>query len=1255
MKILRLLTLCLVILPFALNAQMKNYARYEPLLLTNLGQVSNTDGTRANHVKYYMQTPALDFFIGDNGLSYVFKDYVYNNEISLNPDPLNREIPSPDIKWHRVDLILLNSNLADAEVEMTYNSNMPVTFYNQNILKGEENTFALTSVLFKNVYPKIDWELVVDGKYLKYNFILHPGSDINDIQIEFKGQDKLSINEGKLLINTSLGTLEEGEIVSFTASGKMINVQAELNDNILSYSCENIDLSLLKEDVIIDPPLVWATYYGGSGDELAIVMERSSNGFIYTLLRTLSADFPTLDQGGISFYQGVYGTNQDMGLLKFTEDGVLTWATYIGGSAKEEPSNLFYNGIILCIVGYTESADFPTVDPGFGAFYDNSLGGTKDGFVMVFGPGDFLSWSTYLGGSADDEINDCVYGNGRLYVVGSTFSNDISLQANGGAYFDNTLGSPDAYLAEFDLTYNLDWATYIGGVGFDVVTYCDMDSLNRLVLTFTTYSNDIPQVNTMTASYASAYSSNADMAVMLFDASRNNIWSTYVGGAFNEWANDIIFDYDNRILLVGISYSGDFPVANNIGAGFYQSIKATGCDAVQMLFSDSTELLYSSFYGGNLNDVGFGVTMDSKKNIYIVGDAQSTNLLTLDPNDGSYFDATSNGSYDGYLVEYDSSFNMIWATYLGGNNYDRISDVRVSPSDHVFTVGFTQSNNHPTLDFGSGAYYDNAINGGARDAIIMKFIPCPEDFDTIYGTDSVCFNELAHIYATGGTSYLWNTTETTDTITPLITTDSMFIVEVIGPYGCIERDTFMVTVNPLPVFTFSGDTAVCFNDSATIFVDGGYNYLWEYGQTDSSITFIPAISEYIDITVTNVYGCVYSDSIYLTVYPLPIPSITGDTAICLNDTATMIVHGGSTYEWSDSSTDTLLQVSPSPAGIYNYYSIATDTNMCADTAFFSVEIYPLPVFWLGNDTTLCQGDSLLLNAENPGSDYLWSTTDTTQMLSVITQNLFYVLVTDSNTCQYSDSIDVLVIPYADATITDIIYVCENNPFFDFTAADNGGVWSGVGITDSVNGTFNPATAGVGFHPIYYVIAGFCGDADTSSIEVAEIPIFDIFVTDETCAGANDGSVLISASNGLTPYTYLLDTSLVADSNYMIPPGVYIVSVIDSRGCADTDTATVLAEDFPCGDLGYYIPNIFSPNGDGLNDVLYVRSRFIETMTLLIYDRFGEKVFESKSIDSGWDGTYNGAMVNAGVYFYVFKANMIDGTYIEDKGNVTVIR
>ena len=114
---------------------------------------------------------------------------------------------------------------------------------------------------------------------------------------------------------------------------------------------------------------------------------------------------------------------------------------------------------------------------------------------------------------------------------------------------------------------------------------------------------------------------------------------------------------------------------------------------------------------------------------------------------------------------------------------------------------------------------------------------------------------------------------------------------------------------------------------------------------------------------------------------------------------------------------------------------------------------------------------------------------------------------------------------------------------------------------------------------------------------------------------------------------------------------YTITVQDTNGCVSSDDVTVILD----YDLVVFVPNIFSPNGDGNNDILYVRGVGIESINFFIYDRWGEKVFETKSVDKGWDGTFRGKKMNNSVFVYYLKVTFRNGTKIEKKGDITLTR
>mgnify|MGYP002280440142 CR=1 FL=1 len=114
---------------------------------------------------------------------------------------------------------------------------------------------------------------------------------------------------------------------------------------------------------------------------------------------------------------------------------------------------------------------------------------------------------------------------------------------------------------------------------------------------------------------------------------------------------------------------------------------------------------------------------------------------------------------------------------------------------------------------------------------------------------------------------------------------------------------------------------------------------------------------------------------------------------------------------------------------------------------------------------------------------------------------------------------------------------------------------------------------------------------------------------------------------------------------------YCVLVL-ANGCSDTSCVTVNV-DIVCGEV--YVPTAFSPNGDGQNDILYVRGKGVQSVHMSIYNRWGNKVFETNSMDNGWDGKYHGNALNSAVFVYYIEATFVNGQTVTDKGNVSIVK
>ncbi|HIA10483.1 MAG TPA: T9SS type B sorting domain-containing protein, partial [Flavobacteriales bacterium] len=247
--------------------------------------------------------------------------------------------------------------------------------------------------------------------------------------------------------------------------------------------------------------------------------------------------------------------------------------------------------------------------------------------------------------------------------------------------------------------------------------------------------------------------------------------------------------------------------------------------------------------------------------------------------------------------------------------------------------------------------------------------------------------------------------------------------------------------------------------------------------------------------------------------------------------------------------------------------------------------------------------------------------------------------------------------FLDASISSVSALCANNGPITLSAVSPVGTWSGTGITDVDSGIFDPAIAGAGSYQIVYVTGGNCGDSDTIIISVYEVPALSFVTTPESCNDENDGAVDLTVSGGAIPYTYLWNdqgASTIEDLT-SLSPGSYAVIVNDSNSCSVTGTIYVIESTQLCFTPYVYIPNIFSPNADGENDKLFVQGKGIVEIVFIIYDRWGEKIFETNDLSTGWDGAFKGKPMNEAVFVYYVKATLINESIVEKTGNLTLVR
>ncbi|HPJ71368.1 MAG TPA: SBBP repeat-containing protein, partial [bacterium] len=361
----------------------------------------------------------------------------------------------------------------------------------------------------------------------------------------------------------------------------------------------------------------------------------------------------------------------------------LDYSTYLGGSSNEDVG---YSVVVdssgeAYIGGYTNSTNFPTVDP-----YQSSYNGTYDAYLAkLSSSGSSLIYSTYLGGT---NSNDYCYGmdidsSGCAYLVGYTMAIDFPTV---NPYQASRAGSADVFVTKFSSTgSSLVYSTYLGGVSNELARCIEIGTDDRAYVSGYTVSTNFPTVNP----YQPSLAGNYDIFITIMSAAGTSIeFSTYFGGYYSyEEGYGIKIDADENIYVAGYTRSTDFPTLNS-----YQASIAGGSDIYALKFApNGSSLIYSSIWGGDADDTGYGLAIDTAGAAYVVGDTQSTNGAVLFPTTaGAFQTAPTGGTNDVFVTKLSSTgSSLVYSTFLGGDDEDIGQAITIDPSQNVYVTGYT--------------------------------------------------------------------------------------------------------------------------------------------------------------------------------------------------------------------------------------------------------------------------------------------------------------------------------------------------------------------------------------------------------------------------------------------------------------------------------------------------------------------------------------------------------------------------------------
>ncbi len=549
-------------------------------------------------------------------------------------------------------------------------------------------------VRYAGVYSGID--LIYYGKdgSLEYDWIVSPRADPQKIRMIFESADQLRIDkQGDLVIRVGgqAGASEyrhKKPVIYQEVSGKRVPIAGHwaLHGKEASFRIGGYDH---RKELVIDPALIYSSYFGGTGSDYAYAVAVDSIGNTYVAGGTGSAGF------------NIKGT-EDAFVLKLAPSGSKLYSSFFGGGGVDEARGIAVDvqGNAF-ITGNTGSLDFPTK----GAI-QTKMAGSGDAFVAKLNPaGSSLLYSTYLGGTAGDTASAiAIDAGGNAYVVGSTFSTDFPTKAA----FQGARGAQeDAFVTKINPT-GTDWvySTYLGGNNVDEGNAIAVDATGNVYVTGYTASTDFPLQSPFRGSNAASVDA---FVTKINPAGSALVYSTYLGGSATDYGTAIAVDSSGSAYVTGIVTSDDFPLANAID-------NKLGSHAVDDVFvtkfnPSGSALVYSTYLGGGSADDPYALALDQGGNVYITGRTNSSDFPLTNPIQ------TTRTAFDMFVTEINVAGSArLFSTFIGGSGSESGRGIAVDRLGNIHIAGEGTSTDFPV----KGAFQDTSGGGSApQDALVL--------------------------------------------------------------------------------------------------------------------------------------------------------------------------------------------------------------------------------------------------------------------------------------------------------------------------------------------------------------------------------------------------------------------------------------------------------------------------------------------------------------------------------------------------------
>ncbi len=1045
---------------------------------------------------------------------------------------------------------------------------------------------------YKNIYQHIDLRVASEGGSLKYDFIVHPGADAGQIRLRFEGTDGISIHNGGLHISTSVGYVEERKPYAY----QLINGQ--------------------KKEV--------RCVYKIKGSEVTYVFPQ---GYDRTQLLVI--------------------------------DPVVEFATFTGSVSDNW---------------------------GYSATYDNQ--------------GNF-----YAGGGAAGPNYPITTGAFQLAYAG------------GGAGGGNTGFPSDMAISKFNPSGSaLVFSTFIGGQDNDQPHSMIVDANNNLIIAGRTYSNNYP---THQSSYDTTYNGNADIVVTKLNATGTAlIGSTFIGGTADDGVNissvsnvtgvqlkhsyaddarsEVIVDKSGRVYVTAASKSTNFPLLQ----ASQSSLSGTQDAVVFKLSRNLDTLLWSTYLGGSDVDAGYVLALDtSEEHVYVAGGTASGDFPVIA---GGYWATYQGGISDGYIVKFqnDGTYPKMRSTFIGRGNYDQCFGIQVDLEDNVYVTGNTLGGTFPVQP--SGIYADPGSS-----QFVMKLNPDLNNniYSTVFGTgntSAINITPVAFLVDTCQNVYIsgWggnlagagsSTTGLPVTLAPnpnpafQSTTDGedfyFFVLsknavsQLFGSFfggGTLQEHvdggTSRFDKNGVIYQAICGG---CWGSSAVPTTPGAYSTT-----NGSALCNLVAVKVAFNLGAVNAVadaepkarGCL----------PFTVEFSNNSTNAVgftwdFDDGSPVDTNRAPTHTFTQQGTFNVRMVAynPNACKVWDtvYLAVRVDTNrMTADFEYaivdscdpYSASFVNTSHFSYKTADALTQFDWYF----GDGNSFTGETPPVHNYAGPGTYTVMLV-INDTTACNDPDTV-IKTIEFinqmvrAAMDLPDSICIAHDTVFNDLSQNATSILWDfGDGTTSAES---NPRHRFPASGRYTVTLAAMnpatCNGIDSiqKTIWVKPMPVA-LFEHQPQIPQTNMPISFVNLSKNAVRYHWDLGDG--TESREQHTRHLYkrtgkfkvCLTVYTPENCSDVFCREVETDIRPLID----VPSAFSPNGDGNNDILYVRGGAVETIVFRIYNRWGEMVFESTDMNVGWDGTYKGKGQEMEVYAYTLYATFFDGSATTKQGNVTLLR